>query len=72
MSYTDKNTELGNHVAFAVNNKGTGRRGVPSAIAELSKTETAPATADPTKLKATGSNVKGLRQLGKRKIKSKI
>ena len=66
-------SNTGRHIKFAVNNKGTGRLGIPSAIAELSKTETAPATENPTRLSTTGNSVRALRNLGaKRKVKTKI
>jgi hypothetical protein len=65
-------TDLGKHVRFAVNTKGTGQRKVPTAIAELSRTETAAAVADPKTLKTTGSAAKGLRGLMKHSIKTKI
>jgi hypothetical protein len=65
--------ELGNHVRFAVNSKGTGQRRVPTAIAELSRTEMAPAVENPAKLSTVGNAVRGLRDLGpRRKIKTKI
>jgi hypothetical protein len=70
MAFNDQVRDLGNHVAFAVNNKGTERRGVPSAVAEMGKTATAKAVADPTKLTTVGTAVRGLRDLGAtRKIK---
>jgi hypothetical protein len=73
MAFNDKTRDLGNHVRFTANTKGTERRGVPSAIAELSRTETAPATQNPTRLSTTGNAVRGLRDLGsKRKIKTKV
>ena len=73
MAFNDKTRDVGNHVRFATNNKGTERRGVPTAIAELAKTETAPATENPTRLSTTGNTVRGLRDLGpKRKVKTKI
>lgn len=60
---------LGNHVEFAPTTKPSQRRrGVPSAIALIGKTETAPATEDPKTLTRTGSNSKGLRGLTKRKL----
>ena len=69
----ENKVELGNHVQFAVNSKGTGQRRVPTAIAELSRTETAPAVENPTKLTTVGNAVRGLRDLGKkRQIKSQI
>jgi hypothetical protein len=69
----ENKVELGNHVRFAVNSKGTGQRRVPTAIAELSRTETAPAVENPTTLTTVGNAVRGLRDLGKkRQIKSKI
>ena len=65
--------ELGNHVQFAVNTKGTGKRKIPTAIAELSRTEMAPAVENPTKLTTVGNAVRGLRDLGpKRKVKTRI
>ncbi len=67
MAYKDTDRDLGRHVQFAVNTKGTGRRGVPTAIADLSKTETAPAVENPTRLTTTGTATRGLRDLGKRK-----
>jgi hypothetical protein len=70
MAFKNK-TDLGNHVRFAVNTKGTGQRKVPTAIELLSKTETAAAVADPTTLKTTGGDVKGLRGLMKHSIKTK-
>ena len=73
MAFKDTVRDTGKHVAFAVNNKGTARRGVPSAIAELSKTETAPASENPARLSTTGNSVRALRDLGpKRKVKTKI
>ena len=39
MAYKDIDRDLGQHVAFAVNDKGTGRRG--TVMPGLSKTETA-------------------------------
>jgi hypothetical protein len=72
MAFKNK-VELGNHVRFAVNTKGTGQRTVPTAIAELSRTEMAPVVENPTKLTTIGNAVRGLRDLGpKRKIKTKI
>jgi hypothetical protein len=59
--------ELGNHVRFAVNTKGTGQRKVPTAIAELSRTEMALAVEDPTTLTTVGNAVRGLRDLGKQR-----
>ena len=73
MSFKDSDRDLGKHVKFAVNDKGTGRRGVPTAVAMLSETETAKAVSDPVKLTTVGSAVRGLRDLGaKRTLKSKI
>lgn len=70
---TKNKVELGNHVRFAVNSKGTGQRRVPTAIAELSRTETAPAVENPTRLSTTGNSVRALRDLGKRrKVKTRI
>ena len=63
--------ELGNHIQFAVNTKGTGKRKIPTAIAELSRTETAPAVENPKTLKTTVSVTKGLRGLTKHSIKTK-
>jgi hypothetical protein len=71
MAFKNK-TDLGNHVRFAVNTKGSGQRKTPTAIELLSKTETAPAVADPTTLKTTGAASKGLRGLQKHSIKTKI
>jgi len=67
----ENKVELGNHVRFAVNSKGTGQRKVPTAIAELSRTEMAPATENPKTLKTIGSVTKGLRGLTKHSIKTK-
>jgi hypothetical protein len=73
MPFKDSDRDLGKHVAFAVNDKGTGRRGVPTAVAMLSETETAAPVAEPKKLTSTGNSVRALRDLGaKRTIKSKI
>jgi hypothetical protein len=71
MSFKDVVRDTGKHVQFApANLKGTGRRDVPTAIAELARTETAPATENPTKLTTTGNSIRALRDLGKRtKIK---
>ena len=71
MAFKDADRDLGKHVAFAVNDKGTARRGVPTAVAKLPETETAKATADPIKLTTTGSAVRGLRGLKSRAIGSK-
>ena len=59
MAFKDRVRDLGNHLRFIPNTKGTGRPGIPSAIAVLSKTETAPATETPTKLTTTSSASKG-------------
>jgi hypothetical protein len=73
MAFNDQVRDLGNHVAFAKNNKGTERRGVPSAIAEMGKTETAAPKENPVKLTTVGSAVRGLRDLGsRRKVKGKV
>jgi hypothetical protein len=71
MAFSDKVRDLGKHVAFAVNNKGTGRRGVPTAVAELSKTETASAVETPIKLSTSGNSIRALRGLKKHSIKTK-
>jgi hypothetical protein len=73
MAFSDKVRDLGNHLKFTANTKGTGSPGIPSAIAELSRTETAPAIENPTRLSTTGSATRVLRNLGsKRKLKTKI
>ena len=70
MAFKDTDRDLRNHVAYTVNGKGTGRLGVPTAIAELSKTETAAPVAAPKKLTTTGTATSELRN--SRTIKSKI
>jgi hypothetical protein len=73
MAYKDPVRDLGNNVAFAANNKGTARRGVPTAIAEISKTETAAPVENPVKLSTTGNSVRALRDLGTgKKISTKV
>jgi hypothetical protein len=73
MAFNDKVRDLGNPVKFTTNTKGTERRGVPSAIAEIGKTQTAGAVENPTRLNTTGSATRVLRNLGqKRKIKTKV
>jgi hypothetical protein len=71
MAFNDKVRDLGNHVQFAVNTKGTGRRG--TVIPGLSETQTGAPTENPTKLTTVGNRVRALRDLGsKRKISTKI
>jgi hypothetical protein len=73
MAYADKVRDLGNHVKFAPNTKGTGTRGNP--MPDIGKTELAMPIENPSKgaVKTVGKNVKGLRDLGKRKkISTKI
>jgi hypothetical protein len=72
MAFSDKVRDLGNHLKFTTNTKGTERRGVPSAIAEIGKTETAPATENPTRLTTTGNSIRALRGLKKHSIKTKL
>lgn len=71
MAFSDKVRDLGNHIAFAENNQGTARRGIPSAIAEIGRTETAPPVADPKTLKRTGAAGTGLSGFKKRALKVK-
>lgn len=71
MAFKDTDRDLGQHVRFSPNTKGTGRRGVPTAIAELAKTETAKPVADPVALTTTGTSTRGLRELKNRTIKPK-
>jgi hypothetical protein len=63
IAFKDIDRDLGQHVQFATNTKGTERKGVPSAIAEMGKTEAAKAASDPTKLTTVGTAVRGLRDL---------
>ena len=70
MSFSDKVRDLGNHIKFTPNTKGTGRPGIPSAIAERGRTETAAPVAEPKKLTATGPATSELRN--RRTIKGKI
>lgn len=72
MAFSDKVRDLGNHLRFTVNNKGTSRPGIPSAIAVMGATETAPATETPTTLTTTGTTTRGLRGLNKKTLNTKI
>jgi hypothetical protein len=72
MAFSDKVRDLGNHLRFTVNSKGTGRPGIPTAVAEMSRTQSAGATETPTTLISTGTATRGLRELKKKKLSTKI
>jgi hypothetical protein len=72
MAFTDKIRDLGNHVKFAVNTKGTSKPGIPTAVAEMSRTQSATATETPTTLTTTGTATRGLRELKKKTLRTKI
>jgi hypothetical protein len=71
MAYKDVVRDLGNHVKIGPNTKNTGTRGVPETMAQIGRTQTAPATENPSKggLTTVGKNIEPLQDIsgGRRK-----
>lgn len=72
MYYQNEKHDVGRNVRVGPNTKGTGKRGVPVAIALLGKTEDFPAVSDPQgKKPGRATNDKALRDLGRaRKVRN--
>lgn len=70
MSFMDTNRDSGNQVRVGPNTKGTGTRGVPTAVAEMRQDKVVPAVENPSKASPSGSAAgqDGIRDVGSRRM----